>query len=406
MRTRAIALGAAGGLLLAGGAGAAVLVPGRLARHQTGNGRLHRPSGRVARVGHFPTGGALTPSGRIYFAVSTGRAYNDIRSVRLVKGKPKVVQVLGLPGASGGIVLDAKRQLAYVSGLKDSENADEQRPGFPGRQGDVVHVIHYDRRGRMQERKVLSIPPPANAPQPQNFPPTNVGDKVSYPERIALSGDGKTLLAALNLADAAAVVNTQTGAVSYVDTGRMPYGAAILPGAKTGLITNETPGTLSVIDLASKKKIKDIQIGSHLSHAEEITLDNRHHRAFVPLANTDQVAVVDTKKLTLARSISVERPEGRGVSPVDTAVNKKGTTLYVAEASADELAVVPLGGKHRYHVTGRIPTAAYPADVQVGDEAHRLAGGQGLRVGREPERPEPVRRRRRQPAQAPAARPS
>src|SRR5581483_10036075 len=66
----------------------------------TGNGRLLAPFGRLVSLGHFPTGGALTPDGRFYWTVSTGRALNDVRIVSVAH--PRVVQVLPLPGASGG----------------------------------------------------------------------------------------------------------------------------------------------------------------------------------------------------------------------------------------------------------------------------------------------------------------
>ena len=55
-------------------------------RHITGNGRLLQPPGRLAKLGHFPTGGAVTPDGRFYWTVSTGRALNDVRIVAVGRG--------------------------------------------------------------------------------------------------------------------------------------------------------------------------------------------------------------------------------------------------------------------------------------------------------------------------------
>src|SRR5581483_2527219 len=64
--------------------------------HETGNGRVLRPDGRLTRVGNFPTGGALTPDGRFYWTVSTGRGRNDIRIVDV--RRHRVVQTIGIPG--------------------------------------------------------------------------------------------------------------------------------------------------------------------------------------------------------------------------------------------------------------------------------------------------------------------
>jgi DNA-binding beta-propeller fold protein YncE len=328
----------------------------------TGNGRHLQPPGRLVTLGHFPTGGAVTPDGRFLWTVSTGRALNDIRIVSIASRRPRVVQILPLPGASGGIAIDGPRHIVYVSGVADSSDTDEQRPGLPGRAGDVIHVFHYAARsGRASETGTIAVPPPSDAPVPENFPPKTSG-KLSWPDRLAVSSDGRTLLVPLNLADAAAIIDTSTRSVRYVSTGPFPYAAAILPDGRTGLVSNEGPGTVSVIDLASGTKVKDIQVAANISHPEGIAVDAAHHRAYVAIANEDQVAIINTQTLTFERSLSVERPEGAGESPVAVALSPSGKRLFVAEAAADELAVFALpSGK----LIGRIPTAAYPADVHV-----------------------------------------
>src|SRR5437660_11827701 len=83
------------------------------------DGRVLQPAGTLVGLGNFPTGGALTPDGRFYWTVSTGRGFNDIRIVSV--GSKQVVQVVRLPGASGGIVMDPTRPVAYVSGVPDSD---------------------------------------------------------------------------------------------------------------------------------------------------------------------------------------------------------------------------------------------------------------------------------------------
>ncbi len=330
--------------------------------HITANGRLLRPPGRLVTLGHFPTGGALTPDGRFYWTVSTGRALNDIRIISVGASHSRVIQILPLPGASGGIAIDGRRSVAYVSGLANSPNADERRRGLRGSGGDVIHVFHYNRHsGRAAETGTIAVPPPASAPVPQSFPPQKSGGE-SWPDRLAVSPNGRTLLVPLNLADAAAVVDTRSGAVRYAATGPYPYGAAILPGGRTGLVSNEGPGTVSVIALRGARKIKDIQVGANLSHPEGIAVNPREPRAYVAIANENQVAVIDTRRMRVDKVLSVERPQGGGESPVAPAVTPDGRRLVVAEAAADELAVfaLPSGA-----LIGRVPTAAYPADVQA-----------------------------------------
>src|SRR3954468_24308855 len=323
-----------------------VIGPGR---RLLGNGRQLTPYGKHAPSGNFPTGRGVTPNGRFLWTVSTGRGLNDVRIVSVRTGK--VLQTLPLPGASGGIAMDPKRPLVYVSGIAGSRyKLQKPAAGTPGAEGDVIHVFSYSQRfGVAQFERVIKVPPPSNAPTPQNFPPTNT-KKIAWPDRLAVSPDGKRLLVPLNLADAAAIVDTGSGAVRYVKTGNYPYGAAILPDGKTGLVSNETPGTVSVVDLDAAKKVKDIQVGPHLSHPEAIALDPKASRAYVTVTNSDQVAVLDTKALKVERTLSVERPQGLGTAPVDLAVAPDGGHLLVVNEGTDEIAVFRLPG-------GRLPGA-------------------------------------------------
>src|SRR5256885_16875302 len=105
---------------------------------ETGNGRVLPPAGELTEVGNFPTGGALTPNGRFYWSVSTGRGYNDIRIVNVRTNR--LVQTGPLPGGSGGIAMNTHQHLVYVSGVHDSRRADERQMNLVGRHGDVIHV--------------------------------------------------------------------------------------------------------------------------------------------------------------------------------------------------------------------------------------------------------------------------
>ncbi len=407
------------------------------------NGRVLKPLGTLVKLGNFPTGAAVTPDGRYYWTVSTGRGRNDIRIVSVAQRR--VVQVVPIPGASGGIVMDPVRKRAYVSGVADSDKADQERPGLPGRGGDVVHVFSYSSRtGKARFRYLIPTPPPADAPLPQNFPPTNTL-RVAWPDRLAIARDGSRLLVPLNLGDAAAIVDLKTRSVRNVKTGSYPYGAAILRDGKTGLVSNEATGTVSVIDLQAATKLKDIQVGPKLSHPEAITVDPRGDRAYVAVTNSDQVAVIDASKLRVERTLSVGRPEGLGVAPVALAVTPDGRSLLVAEAGADELAVfrlprrgpeasaraqararAVLSGEVRraaasrglaageggeadeqgagarpasagFDLVGRIPVASYPTDVEVTRATRRMpsqllwTSGKGLGVGPNPRGPDPTR---------------
>jgi hypothetical protein len=406
------------------------------ASHIQPSGRHLTPAGKLTRVGNHPGGGALTPSGRFYWTLSAGRGRNDVRIVRVAPRKRckrpahgaskrrvrayrrcvkrarrsvgKVVQVMQMPGLSGGIAMARDGRTAYASGTAESDHTDQQTPaGTPGKEGDVIHVLHYNRRtGRARRAGTISVPPPIDAPIPQSFPPTDTGRK-SWPRDLAVSRDGKTLLAALNLADYAAVIDTSTRTARYVKVGSYPYGAAITRDGKRGLVSNESDGTVSVIDLAAGTKTKDIQVGPHLSHPEAIAVDPKRNRAYVPVSQQDTIAVIDLNSLTVARTLSVERPKGIGTSPVEVHVTSDGCFLLSADAGEDAVAVFALpnargrtcrNGSRRkrrpraWQLVGRVPVGSYPVDVDATPRHRKLVwlAAKGLGVGPNPNGPNPL----------------
>src|SRR3954454_23597672 len=135
MRARAVAVVLVVALLAGVGAAVAqlsgddgIIGPGR---KLVGDGRRLSPYGTLADLGNFPTGGRVTPNGRFFWTVSTGRGLNDVRIVSVRTGK--VIQKLPRPGASGGLALAPRKPLVYVSGVHDSSHELEKSPpGTPG----------------------------------------------------------------------------------------------------------------------------------------------------------------------------------------------------------------------------------------------------------------------------------
>lgn len=338
------------------------------------SGRLLAPAGRLTTVGNLPLGAAATPDGRFYWTVSGGRGANDVRIVDVARGE--VIQTLPLPGASGGVAMDPTRRRAYVSGIAAAGSA-KASIGTAGREADLVYAYDYDTRGRARRVGRYAVRAPASALPVQNFPRAKAPTRVGWPENLAVSPDGRTLLVPLNLAGAAAVVDVRSRRVRYVATGSYPYAAAILPGSRLGLVSNEAPGTVSVIDLRTARKRRDIRVGPPLSHPTAIALDPAGRRAYVTLTNTDEIAVLDTRSLRVVRRLSVRRLAGLGAYPVAAAVAPDGRRLLVAEAGTDAVAVfrLPGGAGPPFTLAGRIPVAAFPTDVEAVAARGRACGG-------------------------------
>src|SRR5712692_520703 len=316
------------------------------------SGRVLQPQGQVVPLGSFPVGGAVTPDGRFAWAISIMRRTHQLRIVSVER--KAAVQTLPLANATGGIAMDPQRARAYLA--------------F----SDGVRAYSWNRRsGRARLAGYYPVP----------RPPGHPGDtprRAAFAGRLAVAPDGRRLLVPLSLADTAAIVDTRTRRVTYVDAGSHPYGAAILRNGRVGLVSNEGSGTVTAINVRTGARIGDIQVGAKRSHPLSIAVDPRTDRVYVAVAHADQVVVIDTRRMRVERTLSVGRPEGLGTMPVDVTTSRDGAYLLVAEAGADELAVfrlpapVPKRARGAFGLIGRIPVADYP--VHVGTAAVPLPG--------------------------------
>ena len=129
-------------------------------------------------------------------------------------------------------------------------------------------------------------------------------------------------------------------------------------------------GSVSVFDAASGNALQDISVGLH-PNAIVASKDGR--LVYVTNASSDEVTVIDTKTNTVADRIYVGLLQGKnslqGSSPNALVLNDDNTMLYVANGFDNAIAVVTLGKKAATlgtgvsHVTGYIPTEAYPGGV-------------------------------------------
>jgi DNA-binding beta-propeller fold protein YncE len=364
------------------------------------NGRQLTPQGAQVALGNFPTGGAVTADGRFLWTVSAGQGANDIRIVDTARHR--VRQIIALSGASGGIALDSRHRRAYVSAISVSRWWPTQA-GLPGAAGNFVLVYGWNAAsGRAWFLRAIPVPPQPGAPPVQVFPVPPKGSTNAWPQKLAVSPDGSRLLVPLNLADSADVIDlNHHDRVRNVPTGSYPFGAAILPGGRIGLVSNEASGTLSVVDMQRGVKLRDVTVGPPLSHPQGIVVDRAGARAYVALSALDEVVVVDLRHWRVERTISVGRSAGLGTMPVALALSPDDARLFVAESGADEIAVIRLPSRQTRHalkwtLVGRIPTAEDPqAVVTVAAQSGRAAqlmyvAARGVGVGSNPTGPVPT----------------
>ncbi len=330
--------------LLAGAVPAGARAAAGLAPGQTGNGRQLDPVGRLTTLGAFPTGGALSPDGRFYWAVDAGRGPNAVRVVDVATGA--VSQTIALPGGYVGITFAPDGRRAYVSG----QPAEGPQPeGAKGTAGEVVHVYDVDSAsGRATELEPIAIPGTRDGAAAQDSLPPAQGVNA-WPEGMDVTADGKYLVVALGQADQAAVIELASRRVTLHDVGRYPYGVVTDPTRSRAYVTNERDGTVSVLDVPSGKSVATIPVGNtrnDYAHPEGIVADPVRDRVYVAVTDRDLVAVLDTQALEVERYVDVGRREAQlGTAPVSPAVSPDGATLYVANAGEDAVVAIALADR-------------------------------------------------------------
>jgi YVTN family beta-propeller protein len=306
--------GAAAALLVAAAAAAGTALAAETVGPESGllpSGRKLDPAGRLTALGAFPTGGALTPDGRFYWAVDAGRGNNFVRVIDVASGS--VEQTLPLPGGYVGVAFAPDGRRAYVSG----QPAEGRQPAeAKGREGDVVHVYDVDAKtGRATELDPIAIAGARDgAAAADELPPASGVN--AWPEGLAVMPDGRHLVVALGQADQVAIVDLRTRAVTLADVGRYPYGVAADPRRGRAYVTNERDGTVSVVEVPSGDVTATISVGGErgndYAHPEGIAMDPGRDRAYVAVTDRDLVAVIDTSKQEVERYLNVGRPEGMG----------------------------------------------------------------------------------------------
>ena len=136
----------------------------------TDSGRKLAPVGRMTPLGAFPTGGALTPDGRFYWAVDAGRGANASGSWTSATGAGAPDPPL--PGGYVGIAFSPGRQarLRVRSARRRAARRAE------GRRGDVIHVYDVDpRTGAAAELDPIALPDARDGAAAQDELPPAIG---------------------------------------------------------------------------------------------------------------------------------------------------------------------------------------------------------------------------------------
>jgi YVTN family beta-propeller protein len=200
---------------------------------------------------------------------------------------------------------------------------------------------------------------------------------------LAITADGKTLVAANNYNDSISVIDTASGTVRYeydlrpfatsgapngTKGGTFPY-AVVLNGsiAYVGADRDREVIAVNVAGSAAGSLVARIQLDGN---PNGMTLSADGSTLYVTQDNQDQVAVINTATNTITNKIDTRGPaflgfpaNTTGAAPTAVAINPVKNALYAVNAGSNSIAVIPLSGPFAFRTIGLIPTAYDPTDV-------------------------------------------
>jgi YVTN family beta-propeller protein len=201
------------------------------------------PAGAQSRLGDLPLTVRPFPDGKVALVVNAGQGVQSLQVVSAYDGK--VLQSIEYKSPEAlfvGAAFSPDGRKAYVSA------------------GGNNKIRTFDVAGdRLTETAPIALPTTNPA-----------GVKVNlYPADLALTPDGRRLVVADSVADAATVVDLSTGASQTVGVGHAPYGVAVSADGKSAYVTNQGGTTVSVLDLAGAAPVvrATVTVGVHPNRA-------------------------------------------------------------------------------------------------------------------------------------------
>lgn len=218
---------------------------------------------------------------------------------------------------------------------------------------------------------------------------------MAYPGGFVLDEQRGFAYVTLNRYNSVGIINLKTGKYEgHIPVGIAPYdiivrngkayvsnwgGRLPVPGDKTALSSGTrvvvdpgtgiaSSGTVSVIDLTSRKVIKEIEVRLHPCG---MAIHPDGTRLFVANANSDLISVINTKTDEVIKELS-SKPMAElpfGSAPNDLAISPDGNTLYVANGGNNLIAVIDL---RTGSLNGLIPSGWYPGAVVLNRNGNML----------------------------------
>ncbi|MGB8267993.1 MAG: hypothetical protein WCE44_16850 [Candidatus Velthaea sp.] len=372
------------------------------------SGRIVTPSGTNAVTGMNALGVALTPDGR--FAVVSN---DDERNA----GTRSAVD----PAVAGGYALSvvdtatmrvvsryseaAASYLAGVVAFTDPDNPARTLVLASGGGSNVVYVFSLDPSGTLVPDRTRSIP--IAGP----FDPAYADDGHSVPATLVVAPGGRRVYVVNEGGDSVAAIDVVARALAgpVQPVGFFPFGAALANGrllvTNEGLmrygyaanptlwpafglapVDHEHASSLSLLDLEPNGDLAPIPLEAGAEHAlpmdppldgvravggahpSAVAVTPNGAYAYVAMTGVDRIATVAlgrTPQVVGGTELRLFDKGPYGTQPTALALSRDGSTLYVALAGLDAVAVIDARDPLHLHRRGLIPTGWYPGALAL-----------------------------------------
>ena len=330
------------------------------------------PQGRQVVLDGRPTDVALSPDGRWLAALGNNGVYLiDPAAGKVVSRAPHS------GGSFTGIVFSADGKRLLASSFFGSIGAFAVQPD-----------------GGLKPQPPIVLPARSTPAPTQSATVDATSRKLRQsvvPAGLALGCGGRTLWAVLNTANSLAEIDLASGRLRRtIHVGNAPYGVVLVrnkayvsnwagrepgPHDAAGPSGSAPPvrvdprrhiandGSVSVVDLAAGREIRQIPVGLHPCGLAA-TPDGRY--VLVANANSDSVSVIESYGDCVVETIGV-RPDEKllfGSAPNALAVGRDGRTLYVSNGGNNAVALIRLAPPQS-RLLGCLPVGWYPAGLAV-----------------------------------------
>src|SRR5262245_24909468 len=291
-------------------------------------------------------------------------------------------QQINVPSTYSGLAWDPDGTRFYVSGGQDDRvyvyrsNGSQFIPDVP-----FILLGHNSNQTAPFPNYDGAILKGTKAAQAVTFSGSSLIVGGAVVAGMALSRDGKTLVAANFENDSISIVDTATRLVvrevrfftagGTVAQGEFPYDVAVLSNsdgsAKTAFVTSQRDDEVMVVDIQSGTFTR-IRVGEQ---PNRMALSKDQTTLYVVNGNSDTVSLINTATNTVLDTISLSRPgdKYKGGNPNSATLSPDEKTLYVTLGYENAVAVVDLQSRQ---LRGRIPTGWYPTSVSVSKDGARL----------------------------------